>query len=106
MAYSEDYLQFCLEQLSDIEDIMYKKMFGGVGFFKEGKMFAGIMGGQLCLKVDGTNQADFEAAGMTKYNPKKMGKGLPYFEVPLDVLEDKEQLKKWGIKSWKIAMKK
>ena len=106
MAYSEDYLQFCLEQLSDIEDVMHKKMFGGVGFFKEGKMFAGIMGGKLCLKVDATNQADFEAVGMTKFNPKKIGKGLPYFEVPLEVLEDRDELKKWGMKSWEIAMGK
>ena len=52
MAYSEDYLQFCLEQLSDIQEVTHKKMFGGVGFFKEGKMFAGIMYGKLCLKVD------------------------------------------------------
>ena len=106
MAYSEDYLQFCLEQLSDIQDITSKKMFGGVGFFKEGKMFAGIMYGKLCLKVDETNQADFEAAGMTKLESKKKGKGMPYFEVPVEILEDKTTLTKWGTKSWEIAMGK
>lgn len=105
-SYTEDYLQFCLEQLSDIQDIMHKKMFGGVGFFKEGKMFAGIMYGKLCLKVDETNQADFEATGMTKFESKKKGKGMPYFEVPIEVLEDKKELAKWGTKSWEIAMGK
>jgi TfoX/Sxy family transcriptional regulator of competence genes len=38
MAYSEDYLNFVIDQLSEVGDFEHKKMFGGVGFFlKKGK---------------------------------------------------------------------
>ena len=103
-SYTEDYLQFIIEQLSDIQEVTHKKMFGGVGFFKEGKMFAGIMYGTFCLKVNDSNRPDFEAAGMKQFNPKKKGKGMPYFEVPPDVLEDKEELTKWAMRSIEIAL--
>jgi TfoX/Sxy family transcriptional regulator of competence genes len=48
MAYSENYLNFVIDQLSEFGDFEHKKMFGGIGFFKDGKMFAGIMKGNFC----------------------------------------------------------
>ena len=105
MAYSEDYLNFVIDQLSEFGDFEHKKMFGGVGFFKEGKMFAGIMKGNFCLKVGESNQKDFEDRGMQAYVNDSKKKGMPYWEVPADVLEDKSQLKEWAEKSFREAIK-
>lgn len=108
MAYSEELLEYSLEQLSDIKEMTHKKMFGGIGFFKEGKMFASIMNGKFCLKVNDEIKSEFEAYGMEKPFAKdsKGGRGMPYYEVPPAILEDKEKMTSWAMRSWEIAMKK
>ena len=105
MAYSEDYLNFVIDQLSEFGEFNYKKMFGGIGFFKDGKMFAGIMKGNLCLKVGDSNRKDFEDRGMKPYLNDSKKKGMPYWEVPADVLEDKSLFKEWADKAYQEAVK-
>jgi DNA transformation protein len=105
MAVSEEYLKFVLDQLSDFGDIDIKRMFGGVGIFKDGLMFGKIGGDTFRLKVDENNQKDFEERGMKPFHSEKKKKGMPYWEVPIDVLEDKQQLLKWAEKSFDAAIK-
>ena len=105
MAFSEDYLNFVIEQLSEFGDFEHKKMFGGVGFFKDGKMFAGIIYGNLCLKVGDSNRKDFEDRGIKPFGSDAKKKGMPYYEVPADVLEDKSRLKEWADKAFQEAIK-
>jgi len=106
MAFSQDYLEFILEQLEDFGEITPKKMFGGVGFYKEGIMFGGIMGGVLHLKVDDETRPIYEAAGMTSFfdNPKSKTKPK-YYEVPVDILEDRAALAEWATTAFEIARK-
>ena len=99
MAVSEDYLNFVKEQLSESGAFEVKKMFGGYGFFKEGKMFAMIGNDVFRLKVDETNQADFEKKGMKPYHSDSKKKGMPYWEVLVDVLEDKKKPESVGRES-------
>ena len=105
MAYSEDYLNFIIDQLSEFGEFEHKKMFGGVGFFKEGKMFAGIMYGNFCLKVGDANRKDFEERGIRSYANDARKKTMPYLEVPADVLENKSILKEWADKAYQEALK-
>lgn len=105
MAYSEDYLNFIIDQLSEFGDFEHKKMFGGVGFFREGKMFAGIMYGSFCLKVGDSNRKDFDDRGIADFKSSAKKKGMPYREVPADVLEDKTTLKIWADKAVEEALK-
>lgn len=104
MAVSQDFLTYVEDQLSEFENFQIKKMFGGIGIFREGKMFAMIGNDTLRFKVDETNQADYEAKGMKPYFNEKKKKGMPYWEVPPEVLEDKNELAKWAMTSWQIAV--
>lgn len=97
MAFSQDYLGFILEQLEDFGEIIHKKMFGGVGFYKEGTMFGGIMKGTLHLKVSDETRPEFEAAGMTAFMAS-------YYEVPIDIIEDRTQLAAWAEKAYQVAL--
>jgi len=80
MAVSEDYLNYVLDQLSEFGEIDNKRMFGGVGFFKEGLMFGKIGSDTFRLKVDQYNQKDYEDKGMKPYFNKKKKKGMPYMK--------------------------
>lgn len=103
MAVNAEYLQFILDQLSEFGEVDIKKMFGGIGIFKDGLMFAKIGGDKFRLKVDETNEKQFEDQGMKPYQSEKKKKGMPYWEVPLLVVEDKTELAKWAIQSFEIA---
>ncbi len=106
MAVSEEFVNYIQGQLETIDLVTYKRMFGGVGVFYEGKMF-GLISSQAAfyLKVSDANRTQFEASEMPKFNPgNKPGKGMPYYQVPPNVLEDKALLKEWALQSVEIAI--
>ena len=104
MAVSENFHRYVLDQLSEFEGVSSKKMFGGIGFFKDKKMFGMIGNDVFRLKVDASNQADYEAAGVKPFFDEKKKKGMPYWEVPIGVLEDKATLKVWAEKAYQAAL--
>lgn len=105
MAVSESFLQYVVDQLSEFGDVTARKMFGGVGLYHEGLMFALIGNEKFCLKADDSNREDFEAYGMQAFMSSETSKGLPYWEVPLDILEDREKLADWAGKAYAVALR-
>ena len=103
MAVNEDYLNYIKEQIAEFGEVEFKKFFGGAGLFHEGLLFGMIGGDVFRLKVDEYNRNDFEQKGMRPYfsNTKKIG--MPYWEVPEEILEDKTELAKWADKSFQAA---
>lgn len=105
MAVSDEFKAYILDQLSDFGEIEAKKMFGGIGLFMEGKMFGMIAGATFRLKVDEENKPDFIALGMEPYHNPGKKKGMPYWEVPAEVTEDKSLLKEWAQKAYDAALR-
>ncbi len=104
MAFSIAYSDYINDQLSNLDDITTKKMFGGLSYYKEGVMF-GLIGNDIfCLRVTQENQADYDAYGMKAFMSSEKTKGLPYWEVPVEILEDKKELTNWAIKAFEIAL--
>ena len=50
MASSKDYLQFILEQLSDLDDVSYRPMVGEFILYYRGKIVGGIYDDRLLVK--------------------------------------------------------
>jgi len=105
MAINENYLNFIVDQLSEFGDVEIKRMFGGIGMFHKGLMFGKIGGDIFRLKVDEYNQKDYEERGMQPFFSEKKKKGMPYWEVPSDIIEDKAELAKWARKSYDAAVR-
>jgi DNA transformation protein len=104
---SDDYLEFVLEQLAGAGEVAARKMFGGVGLYLEGVFFALIADDVLYFKVDATNRSDYEAKGMGPFRPYKEKKTtMPYYEVPIEVLENGDTLKDWADKALAVAKSK
>ena len=76
-------------------------MFGGYGIFHEGLMFALIADDTLYFKVDESNREIYEKA-----ESQPFPHGISYWEVPADVLEDKNRLGEWAEISIDIAHRK
>lgn len=96
MAVSEEFRAFVLEQLADIESVLARSMFGGVGLYSAGVFFGILAANTLYLKVDDSNRAQYEAEGMSALRPyadKPMT--MSYYQVPVRVLEDADELTTW-----------
>ena len=50
MASSKDYLEFILEQLSELDDITYRAMMGEYVLYYRGKVFGGIYDDRFLVK--------------------------------------------------------
>lgn len=50
MASSKEYLDFILEQLSEMEDITYRKMMGEYILYYKGRIFGGIYDDRFLIK--------------------------------------------------------
>lgn len=68
-------------------------------------MYAMIGEDVFRLKVDVSNQAGFEAKGIKPYTSGKKKKGMPHWEVPPDIIEDREQIKIWDDKAYTMGLK-
>lgn len=103
MAVTSGYKTFVIEQLERIVPINARSMFGGVGLYAEDLFFALIADDRLYFKVDDTNRPDYEQAGMDAFRPYDDDRAMQYYEVPIDVLEDTDQLQVWVTKAVAVA---
>jgi TfoX/Sxy family transcriptional regulator of competence genes len=97
MPYDPSYLDFVLEQLSSaLPALNSRPMFGGVGIYSRGIFFALIADDVLYFFTDETNRTDFEAREMGRFSSR-------YFEVPVAILEDTDELREWARKAYQAA---
>jgi DNA transformation protein len=101
MAVGADYLQYVLEQLARTGRVSSRRMFGGVGLYCDGVFFGIIDDDTLYFKVDDSTRADYEARGMKPFRPyrDKPEVSMSYYTVPVDVLDDAEDLVAWARRS-------
>lgn len=98
-----DYVVFDL--MGHIPGITSRPMFGGWGIYKDGVVFAIITGGTLYFKVDDTNRAQFVEYGSEPFRFESRGKEvtLSYFELPEEIMNDRERLSEWVERSTRIS---
>ena len=105
MPVTDEFLIYLKDQLADMGPVESRRMFGGAGLYCDELMFAIVADDVLYFKVDDSNRADYEAAGMEPftftYDKGQMVMG--YYEVPVDVLENKEKTSQWALKALDIA---
>ena len=101
MAVKSQYLAYVLEQLADLGGVRSRRMFGGVGLYRDDRFFGLIDDQVLYFKVDDSNRADYLARGCEPFRPfkDKPEYSMSYFGVPPDVLEDGEELARWARRS-------
>jgi DNA transformation protein and related proteins len=103
----DDFTVFVLEQLSAIPDLTAMRMFGGVGIKSDGAMFAIIMRGMLYFATDDASRPRYEALGSRcfSYQTRARIVHTKFFEVPADLLEDRDQLRLFARDAIGVARK-
>ncbi len=95
MSISQTFHTYLLERLSAIEPIAVRKMFGGLGLYARGVIFAIADNDVMYLKVDDALREVLRAAGEHVWQPGGGQAMNGYFSVSEDVLEDPDQLRDW-----------
>lgn len=110
MAVSEAYLRYIVDQLAVFGPVVPRRMFGGAGLYCNGTMFALIADDVLYFRIDDSNRADYEALGSEPFRPyagKNTVKNtvMPYYEVPVDVVEDRDEIAAWAGGAYGAALR-
>jgi DNA transformation protein len=93
---NDSFKDFVLDQLSDLRGVSCRAMFGGYGLY-QGEVFFGIIHkGRLYFKIDQRTRPDYTAKGMKPFKPNAKQTLRTYYEVPVDIMEDAEQLSTWA----------
>jgi DNA transformation protein and related proteins len=104
VAVSREYRDWVLEQLREAGSVTARAMFGGYGLYLGGSIFGLLAGDTVYFKVDESNRPDYLAAGSRAFQPYEDGtETMPYYEVPIDVLEDPETLAEWAERSASVT---
>ncbi|MHC4543173.1 MAG: TfoX/Sxy family protein [Planctomycetota bacterium] len=104
MSVSNEYLTYVIDQLECLGPVQSRRMFGGAGLYFDGLFFALIADDVLYFKVDDSNRSDYEAASMSPFCPfPDKPYAMQYYEVPIDVLENRDTLRDWAQKALDVA---
>ena len=107
MTVSNDFLKYILDQLSAWGEVTARRMFGGAGLFRNGKMFGLVSDNSAYLKVDETNRDKSLAAGSAPFKPfSDRPTMMSFLEIPLDILENQDELIEWAGESLSIQKKR
>lgn len=97
-----------MDVFSGIAGIHSRAMFGGYGFYINGKIFAIIADGKLYFKVGDDIKKDFEDRGSHPFRYQSNGKmiEMSYWEIPEEILDNKDILLEWIERSSLVEKKK
>lgn len=96
---TDSFRDFVLEQLSALDDLPCKRMFGGYGLYS-GEVFFGIVfDGRLYFKTNPDTLPDYLAFHAAVFAPSEKQILKNYREVPVDILEDAVNLTTWAQKA-------
>jgi DNA transformation protein len=87
---------FVLEQLQSLDEVHCRRMFGSYGLYSNGTFFGIVAKARLYLKTNTATQTAYVQRGMQPFRPTPRQTLKTYYEVPVDILEDHEQLVIWA----------
>ena len=93
---ADSFSAFVLDQLNALGAVSCRAMFGGYGLYCGNRFFGILFKGRLYFKTDETTRAAYLASGMKPFKPNNKQTLSSYYEVPVDVLEDTDQLIGWA----------
>jgi DNA transformation protein len=104
---SEGFRAFVEELFEPVAGASVRPMFGGLGIFKEGTMFALAADEVLYFRVDAENEPAFVAEGSEAwvYEGRDRAVTMPYWRVPERLLDDREEFRSWALAAFASAQR-
>ena len=93
------------ELFDQIDGVSFRKMFGGIGIFRQGIMFALVDDETLYLRADETSSIDFkaESCGPFVYDGKNRPHIMPYWRLPERLYDEPDDFRRWALNAFAVA---
>ena len=101
-------LDYLAELFEPVGRVVIRRMFGGLGFFRDGLMFGIWLDGTIYLKADDATRPAFEAEGCGPFvYGSKSGRetSLGYYRMPERLLDEPDELRQWALAAVDVAIK-
>ncbi len=80
-------------------DTLFRAMFGGCGLYRGETIFGILHKGRLYFKTGPRSRAKYVDKGMKPFKPNARQTLKSYYEVPVEVLEDRDTLRAWALEA-------
>ena len=92
----DSFKDFIIDQLTGPDTVVSRAMFGGYGLYRGQAFFGIIHRGRLYFKTDPSSQPHYKERGMKPFKPSAKQTLKNYYEVPVEVVEDADELRRWS----------
>ena len=93
---TDSFREYVLEQLAAIDGLRCRRMFGGHGLYCGERFFGIVYDGRLYFKTSPGNLPDYLSRGCAVFAPSEKQVLKNYREVPVEILENAENLTHWA----------
>ena len=102
-----EYGEHLIDLLAPWGPVVVRQMFGGLGLYRQGQIFAIVVDDTLYFKVGENNRADYEAAGCEPftYRGKNKPVTMSYWQVPEQVIDEPDVFCDWAEKAYQAKQK-
>jgi DNA transformation protein len=102
----DSFEDFVLDQLQELPELECRAMFGGYGLYRDEVFFGIIFKGRLYFKTDAKSAELYLKLGMKPFRPNRKQTLKNYYEVPVDIIEDRDGLDAWAKKAVRVNSSK
>ena len=101
----DSFKDFVLDQLRELEGVEARRMFGGFGLYQDETFFGILHKGRLYFKVDQASVGEYRKRKMKPFRPNAKQTLRSYYQVPVEIIEDAEQLAEWAKRAIRCRQK-
>jgi DNA transformation protein len=102
----ESFKDFVLDQLQELDGVEARRMFGGFGLYQDETFFGIVHKGKLFFKIDDSTVGEYQRRKMKPFRPNAKQTLKSYYQVPVDIIENADELRKWALKAVGCQSKK
>lgn len=102
----ESFKDFIVDQLSEIDRVEARRMFGGHGLYQDETFFGIVHKGKLFFKINETTIAACRKRKMKPFSPNGKLTLKSYYQVPVEIIEDADGLRRWAVKAVQCQRKR
>ena len=102
----ESFKDFILDQLSEIDSVEARRMFGGHGLYQDETFFGIVHRGRLYFKIDESTVGEYRKRKMKPFRPNGKQTLKSYYQVPVEIIEDADVLREWAVRAVSCQNKK
>src|SRR5687767_6494078 len=95
----DSFRDFVLDQLQELDNVEARAMFGGYGLYRDETFFGIVHKGRLYFKIDESTVMEYRKRKMRPFRPNTKQTLKSYYQVPVDIIEDRDQLCQWAMKA-------